>query len=103
MIVNHQKDWFFSLVICCMDFLRLSGIRIRMENNSARTPPNLFGIARKIAYAKRKYHSGWMCVGVERGLAGVKFSGSIKEKGYSLLISRIKKKIIIALTKSFLE
>ena len=44
-----------------------------------------------------------MCVGVERGLAGVKFSGSIKEKGYSLLISRIKKKIIIALTKSFLE
>lgn len=27
-------------------------------------------------YAQRKYHSGLMCSGVERGLAGMKFSGS---------------------------
>lgn len=33
----------------------------------ATTPPNLDGIARKIAYAKRKYHSGWMWVGVTSG------------------------------------
>ena len=44
-----------------------------------------------------------MWVGVDSGLAGVKFSGSIRENGYNLLISKIKKKIIIALTKSFLE
>lgn len=29
-----------------------------------------------MAYANRKYHSGLMCGGVARGLAGVKFSGS---------------------------
>lgn len=40
------------------------------------TPPNLFGIDRRIAYANRKYHSGWMCTGVTSGLAGMKFSGS---------------------------
>jgi len=40
------------------------------------TPPNLLGIDRKIAYAKRKYHSGWMCAGVTSGLAGMKLSGS---------------------------
>jgi hypothetical protein len=42
------------------------------------TPPNLLGIARKIAYAKRKYHSGWMWTGVTKGLAGIKLSGSPK-------------------------
>jgi len=44
--------------------------------NSAITPPSLLGIDRRIAYANRKYHSGWMCTGVTRGLAGVKLSGS---------------------------
>ena len=42
------------------------------------TPPSLFGIDRKIAYANRKYHSGWTCTGVTRGFAGVKLSGSLK-------------------------
>jgi hypothetical protein len=36
----------------------------------------LLGIDRKIAYANRKYHSGWICTGVTSGLAGVKLSGS---------------------------
>jgi hypothetical protein len=50
--------------------------RMAMEKISAITPPNLLGIDRKIAYANKKYHSGWMCTGVERGFAGMKLSGS---------------------------
>ena len=37
-----------------------TSIRTRMENKSARTPPNLFGIERRMAYANKKYHSGLM-------------------------------------------
>ena len=33
-------------------------IRIAIEITKATTPPNLLGIARKIAYAIKKYHSG---------------------------------------------
>ena len=32
--------------------------------------PSLLGIDRRIAYANRKYHSGWMCTGVTIGFAG---------------------------------
>jgi hypothetical protein len=42
----------------------------------ASTPPNLLGIDRRMAYANRKYHSGWIWIGVFKGLAGLKFSGS---------------------------
>jgi len=34
-----------------------------------------------MAYANRKYHSGWMWTGVTSGLAGIKFSGSPKSVG----------------------
>ena len=55
--------------------------RIRMAANMAITPPSLFGIDRRIAYAQRKYHSGLMWIGVTRGLAGTKFSGSPNRLG----------------------
>jgi hypothetical protein len=42
-----------------------------MDKTRAMTPPSLLGIDRRIAYANRKYHSGLMCGGVFRGLAGV--------------------------------
>lgn len=45
------------------------------------TPPSLFGIDRRIAYNHRKYHSGWIWIGVTRGLAFRKFSGSVKRLG----------------------
>lgn len=45
--------------------------RIRMEATRASTPPNLFGIDRRMAYANRKYHSGLIWGGVLSGLAGV--------------------------------
>jgi hypothetical protein len=51
--------------------------RIAIDMTSAITPPSLLGIDRKIAYANRKYHSGWMCTGVTKGFAGVKLSGSL--------------------------
>lgn len=52
-----------------------------MEHKSATTPPSLFGIERRIAYAKRKYHSGLMCAGVTMELAGMKLSGSPRRLG----------------------
>lgn len=44
---------------------------MRIENTRARTPPSLFGMERRMAYANRKYHSGLMCGGVLSGFAGM--------------------------------
>jgi len=59
------------------------GIRnqTRIEASRAITPPNFLGIDRRIAYANKKYHSGWICGGVTSGLAGIKFSGSFNAPG----------------------
>lgn len=46
-------------------------IRIKIDETRANTPPSLFGIDRKIAYANRKYHSGLIWGGVLSGFAGV--------------------------------
>ncbi len=50
--------------------------RISTAENMATTPPSLLGIERRMVYAQRKYHSGLMCRGVDRGFARIKFSGS---------------------------
>ena len=56
---------------------KLERIRIiKIDIINAITPPSFLGIERRMAYANRKYHSGWMWIGVFRGLAGLKFSGS---------------------------
>ena len=55
--------------------------RIAIDIARATTPASLFGIDRRIAYANRKYHSGWMCTGVTSGFVGVKLSGSLKIYG----------------------
>jgi len=47
-----------------------------MAANIQITPPNLFGIDRRTAYAHKKYHSGLMCSGVLNGFATAQFSGS---------------------------
>jgi len=49
---------------------------IIIEATRAITPPSLLGMERKIAYANRKYHSGWIWIGVTKGFAGLKLSGS---------------------------
>ena len=71
-------------------FLKLTWIKkTAIAITNATTPPNLLGILRKIAYAKRKYHSGIIWIGVLRGLAGIKFSGSPKRNGVNK--ARVKK------------
>jgi len=63
----------------------------------------LLGIDRKIAYANRKYHSGWIWTGVTNGFAGIKLSGSPNIYGLineSLIRLKI---IIIKPTKSLNE
>lgn len=66
----------------CFDVWRMgTTISTKIEDRRARTPPSLLGIERRMAYANKKYHSGLMCGGVTRGLAGVKLSGSPKRLG----------------------
>lgn len=66
-----------KVILRCFDVCRNgTTMSTRIENRRAKTPPSLFGMERRIAYANRKYHSGLMCGGVTRGLAGVKLSGS---------------------------
>lgn len=55
--------------------------RDKILRSKATTPPNLLGTLRKIAYANRKYHSGWMCGGVIIGFDSTKLSGSMKKSG----------------------
>lgn len=55
--------------------------KIKIDINKANTPPNFLGIDRRIEYANKKYHSGWMWGGVDSGLANIKLSGSIRLKG----------------------
>lgn len=56
-------------------------MKIIIDINKAITPPSLLGIDRRIAYANKKYHSGWIWIGVTIGLAGVKLSGSDNKYG----------------------
>jgi hypothetical protein len=44
------------------------------------------GIERRISYAKRKYHSGWMWTGETIGFARAQFSGSPKLQGENIAI-----------------
>ena len=67
--------------------------RIAIDMARAITPPSLFGIDRRIAYANRKYHSGWMCTGVTNGFAGVKLSRSLR--GYGSFSVKIVSAIIV--------
>jgi len=57
---------------------------MKIAAKSAITPPSLLGTDRRMAYNHRKYHSGWICVGVISIFASVKFSGSINIFGASV-------------------
>ena len=76
--------------------------KIKRAENMVMTPPNLFGIERKMAYAHRKYHSGLMWVGVTRGFAGIKFSGSPRELGEKNLSQSSKVIMKMNPTESFI-
>ena len=68
--------------------------RIAIDIARAITTPNLFGIDPRIAYAYRKYHSGWMCTGVTIWFGGVKLSGSVRKYG-SFRVSIVTGKLVI--------
>jgi len=77
--------------------------RIKIEAASATTPPSLDGIDRRMTYANRKYHSGWMCTGVTRGFAGLKFSTSPSKLGVFEIIIMNKIEIRVPGSRSFTE
>jgi len=72
-----------------------------IDISKAITPPNLLGTARKIAYANKKYHSGWIWIGVTKAFAGMKFSGSIKSYPNMQENSRNTSIVIINKNRSF--
>lgn len=84
-------------------FFNKNGInpKIKIDNIKEITPPNLLGIERKIVYANKKYHSGWIWIGVINELARIKFSGSFNKNGYCKFINFNKKIKIINPIKSF--
>lgn len=71
--------------------------------NRATTPPSLFGIDRRIAYTHRKYHSGLMWMGVTRGFARRKLSGSDSMLGAYRTIVMNRVSAIINPRASFVE
>jgi len=76
--INQNFVFLFGLNLeDLMFFVFIGKVKIiKIANTSAITPPSLLGIERRMAYANKKYHSGWIWIGVFKGLAGLKFSGS---------------------------
>lgn len=75
----QNKSWLIGRKLSARCFAVCStgtSIRTKIDDNRAKTPPNLLGIERRMAYANRKYHSGLIWGGVTSGFAGVKLSGS---------------------------
>lgn len=91
---------FFDLIIS-FKFERIRIIKIDIIK--AITPPSFLGIERRIAYANRKYHSGWIWIGVFNGLAGLKFSGSPMMFGYIIDMDRRNMIRTMALVESLKE
>ena len=56
-----------------------------------------------MAYANKKYHSGWMWTGVTKGFAGLKFSGSFSRVGDKRTIPLTSINRIINPVISFVE
>lgn len=77
--------------------------RIRRAVNRAITPPNLFGIDRRMAYTHKKYHSGLIWIGVTNGLDIIKFSGSVSKVGINIIIIINSIKVVLAPTRSLKE
>lgn len=71
---SQKRHWLSgrNIIPRCFEVWRRGMIaRIKMERIRASTPPSLFGMDRRIAYANRKYHSGLIWGGVLNELAGI--------------------------------
>jgi len=78
-ILLMGKNWMPLILLFLIMGIK---IKIAIDITRAITPPNLLGIDRRMAYANKKYHSGWMWMGVTNGFAGMKFSVSPSILGY---------------------
>jgi hypothetical protein len=70
----QNKHWLigWNIRLRCFDVWRSGkAARIRIDSTRATTQLSLLGMDHRIAYVNRKYHSGFICGGVFRGLAGV--------------------------------
>jgi hypothetical protein len=70
----QNKHWLIgrNIRFHCLDVWRRGkAAKIRMDNTRPMTPLSLLRIGCRIVYANKKYHSGLVCGGVFRGLAGV--------------------------------
>lgn len=74
-----------------------------MEARSATTPPSFDGIERRIAYANRKYHSGWMWIGAFIGFARFLFSLSVAIFGIIVTMTRVLMNKMVTVFKSLIE
>lgn len=80
-LINIQYiNWLIGYIMNEFIFILKIGkkYKIIIDISKAITPPSFLGIERRIAYANKKYHSGWIWTGVIIGLAGIKLSGSPK-------------------------
>ena len=57
------------LIVLCSIYGKRS--KTRSDANNAKTPSSLSGMDLNMAYANKKYHSGCICAGVTKGLAGI--------------------------------
>jgi len=101
---NTQNMTFF----CGLNFVLIlffvdKTISIKIDATSAITPPSFDGMDRRMTYANRKYHSGWMCTGVTSGFAGLKFSTSPSKFGEFDTISMNMIEISVPGNRSFTE
>jgi hypothetical protein len=70
----QNRHWLIgrNIRLRCFDVWRSGkAARVRIDSTRATTRLSLLGMDHRIAYANRKNHSGLMCGGVFRGLAGV--------------------------------
>jgi hypothetical protein len=65
-----------------IDLIKFNKNKIKIADISANTLPILLGTLRRIVYANKKYHSGWIWIGVIIGFVLIKLSLSLlyKEK-----------------------
>lgn len=103
MVATSDQNFIF---LVGLNFLELDLFLNRVIRNAtdiarATTPPSFDGTDRRIAYANRKYHSGWMCTGVTRGLAGFRFSTSPRRSGLFEIIRIIAREIHTIGDRSF--
>ena len=103
-ILTNDQNFSLDDGLNFLVFAFISGrvAKTAIEAIRATTPPSFDGIDRRIAYANRKYHSGWICTGVDRGLAMFRFSTSPKKFGLFEIIIIIETEIQIRGVRSLI-